>query len=189
MGLHTSTLGHLLVDPPLNAAEERFLRGFAETRRWDRPAGPYVVLDHPLQDDASDDHERYNRPSRHEPGLWCGWKPCLEGCCISLRSEVATEGELWLEYLIEHFLAPGGQAARRKGFAEFTFDHEINGVVFVEGAETRQVFAIECITNEVRGITLMPGVSMAQAWGIEDDEERLQRRLDLLARRRASLRR
>lgn len=183
MGLHTAYLGHMLVDPPLNAAEERYLRAFGNTRRWDRPEGPYVTLDHPAQEEPYEDIDRYSQPGPDEPALWCGWRPCVEGCCLSVCEETQDGAERYLTYLIEHFLAPGGNARRRTEFAEFTFDHVVNGVVFGEGAETREVFAIECVDNEVRRLSLMQGVSLTEAWGMGSAEELLARRARRLARR------
>jgi hypothetical protein len=40
MGYTTDFIGHIGIDPPLNEAEQSYLRAFAESRRWDRPGGP-----------------------------------------------------------------------------------------------------------------------------------------------------
>jgi hypothetical protein len=108
-----------------------YLRAFNETRRMARDSAIAATLPDPVREGAglpigvqggyfvggegyagqSEDPSvrDYNRPPRGQPGLWCGWTPTDDGTAI-----VWDGGEKfysyveWLEYLIEHFLAPWG---------------------------------------------------------------------------------
>ncbi len=166
MGYTTDFVGHVLVDPPLNEAEAGYLRAFAATRRWDRPGGPYVVLDHPLaSDDPGDDVDAHNRPPPGQPGLWCDWVPCLDGHCLAYNGrEKFYRPVEWMRYVIDHFLRPGAIASGSglPCFDGFTFNHSCNGVVAGARRDTAEVFLIEVRDNSVTRRVLVPG--MADDW-------------------------
>jgi hypothetical protein len=135
MGYRVSTIGHMDVRPPLNDAEFGYLTAFAETRRWSRPSGPFWVPMGPFgfDDEVSEDTDLGNTPPGGQPGLWCPWVPSCRGDCLIVRED-GTDGKnygiaRWLGYLIETFLSPGGAAGDESGFEEFTFDHEVSGVI------------------------------------------------------------
>jgi hypothetical protein len=105
MGYTTDFLGHIEVHPPLNGAEVEYLTAFSQSRRWDRPGGPYAVPDNPRLDDAyvlgepdpvtgvptfrppvspgSEDRKRFSTVAPGQPQLYCQWAPCPKGCCLS----------------------------------------------------------------------------------------------------------
>jgi hypothetical protein len=171
MGYTTDFLGHFEITPALNDAEREYLAAFAESRRWDRPHGPYAVPDHPVLDEATppgDGLDRYNRPAPGQPQLYCQWRVCPLGCCLSWDGhEKFYEPTRWLEYLIAHFLAPGADASHTGDirFAEFTFDHFVNGVVAACRRDTRRLWTITACDNVVRERTLVRGDDEWKAWG------------------------
>lgn len=62
---------------------------------------------------AGQDHEPnvidHNRPPTGQPGLWCQWTPTEDGMAIEWDGgEKFYEYVAWINYLIEHFLAPRG---------------------------------------------------------------------------------
>jgi hypothetical protein len=139
MGHRVATIGHMDVRPALNDAEFGYLTGLAETRRWSRTGGEFVVPMGPFgfgeDDDAQRSAEvnRSNTPPGRQPGLWCPWVPDCAGRCLLIREE-GTDGKNygivpWLSYLIDTFLAPAARAQGEPGFEDFTFDHEVSGVV------------------------------------------------------------
>ena len=163
MGVHDEFLGHVTVDPPLNAAEREYLAAFSESRRWDRPSGPYAVPPHPREDDSAADgvaRDAGNRPPPGQPGLWCDWTPCPKGCCLSHNGveKFYGSGE-WMQYVIDHFLRPGAEA-RRSGLACFdhsTFDHTCTGTIAVERRDVRELSLLHVERNEVHREVLVPG--------------------------------
>lgn len=167
MGVHYEFLGHVTVDPPLNAAEREYLKAFSESRRWDRPSGPYTVPPNPREDDsalegvvrgAADDLTNHRSPG--QPGLWCDWTPCAKGCCLSHNGveKFYGSGE-WMQYVIDHFLRPGAEA-RTSGlvcFDDFTFDHTCTGIIAVERRDVRELSLLHIERNEVHREVLVPG--------------------------------
>ena len=140
MGYTTDFIGHIDIEPALNEAEIAYLTAFSKSRRWDRPGGPYDVPGNPRadeDDDAADSH-RANVPPAGQPGLWCDWVPCWDGCCLSYNGVEKFYGSTqWLLYLIDHFLKPGAAAQGDPRFAEFGFDHLLEGIV-VEANRVRE---------------------------------------------------
>lgn len=187
MGYNTDLIGHFTVEPHLNAAEVEWLIAYADTRRWDRPAGPYVVLDNPAVREEYDEIQAFNRPAPGEPGLNCDWVPCPDGDCIAFDGrEKFYEPGAWLAYLIDHFLRPGAVASTSgdRGFAGFTFDHHVNGIVAAHRADTRRLWLIEVIDNEVAERTLVQGEDEAMVWGLLPYEKRAGAERDGQSRRR-----
>lgn len=135
MGYRVSTIGHMDVYPPLNDEEFGYLTGLAETRRWLRPEGELFVPMDPFgfaEEGARVRTEAYN-DAGCQPGLWCPWIPSCQGKCLMVNED-GTDGknygiEPWLTYLTATFLAPGARAEGEPGFEEFTFDHEVSGVI------------------------------------------------------------
>lgn len=175
MGVHYEFLGHVTIDPPLNAAEREYLIAFSASRRWDRPSGPYTVPAHPREEDyaaegvpSNPPHPPVrgagpwpgNRPSAGQPGLWCDWTPCPKGCCLSHNGAEKFYGAgEWLRYVIDHFLRPGAEA-RRSGlacFEGFTFDHTCSGIVAMERRDVRELSLLHVTDNTVEVDVLVPG--------------------------------
>ncbi|HZI97471.1 MAG TPA: hypothetical protein VFD41_08095 [Actinomycetales bacterium] len=206
MGYSTDFLGHIEITPPLNPAEVEYLTAFSESRRWDRPGGPYEVPDNP-RDDAvvlgepdpetgapnvrgpiseGAGTERFNRPARGQPQLRCQWVPCPDGCCLSDDGhEKFYEPTVWMRYLIDHFMKPGATASRSglPCFESFTFDHELNGVIAACRRDTRRLWVIRVTRNRVTEKDLAPGVPESVVWGLFPYEREIDR-LDELRRRR-----
>lgn len=179
MGTTTDYLGHFTIDPPLNDAERDYLAAFCESRRWARPGGPYAVPPHPLAEEAHEtDVEAFNRCAAGQPDLWCQWVPCPTGCCLSWDGrEHFLAGTRWLQYLVDHFLRPGGEASRSgdPAFEGFTFDHRVDGVVAACRRDTRRLFLIEAVDGVVVEHELVAGLDEAALWGpfpYEDEYDR-----------------
>ncbi|MPZ96787.1 MAG: hypothetical protein GEU96_18235 [Propionibacteriales bacterium] len=165
MGYTTDFIGHIDIQPSLNEAERTYLTAFAASRRWRRPGGRYAVPLNPAaaHDDfeggAEDNGERYNQPPPGQPGLWCQWVPCRDGCCLSFNGyEKFYEPTKWMAYLIDHFLAPGAQARRSKLelLQGFTFDHRLDGIIAACRRDTKELYLICVDDNDVTEEVLRP---------------------------------
>jgi hypothetical protein len=169
MGYTTDFLGHMTISPPLNPREVEYLSAFTDSRRWDRPDGPYSVPDNPcVDDDQVKDLTRFNRPGPGQPGLHCQWTPCPEGCCLTWDgTEKFYEPTAWLGYLIDHFLKPGAVAAAKRALDDegFSFDHVVNGVVVACRRDTRRLWMIRACDNVVSEADLEPGADERAVWG------------------------
>jgi hypothetical protein len=153
MGVSTKYLGHVEIEPSLNQTEYDYLHAFARSRRSYRPGGPYAVRpEHPDTGSAVREVELYNQIADGQPGYWCQWVPCPHGCCLVWDGhEKFYAGPAWLQYLIDHFLRRDARASTSGGspFADFSFDHEMNGMIVGEQGDTRELFLIRVETNEV----------------------------------------
>lgn len=154
MGYTTDYIGHIDIRPSLNDAEVGYLQAFSDSRRWARPEGPYAVPDDPDGEDLSGyDGRALNLPPEGQPGPWCDWVPCWDGCCLSYDGAERFYAPVpWLRYLIDHFLMPGAVASTKQDprFASFTFDHILEGMVVGCRRDTKELFAIHVRNNVVR---------------------------------------
>jgi hypothetical protein len=94
----------------------------------------------------------YNIPPGEQPGLWCDWVPCWDRCCLSYNGVEKFYAPVeWIRYLIEHFLRRGAVASRadHPRFAEFTFDHVLEGMVVGCRRDNKELFAITVTDNVV----------------------------------------
>ena len=158
MGYTTDFIGHIDVTPPLNSVEQDYLSAFSTSRRWCRPTGPYVVPRNPqaerVEGRGDADIDAYNTPPPGQPGLWCEWVACWDGCCLSFTGhEKFYDPVPWLTYLIEHFLAPGAKARGAHdadpAFDQFTFDHHCDGLIVGCRRNDKELFAIRVEDNVV----------------------------------------
>jgi hypothetical protein len=152
MGYTTDFIGHIDITPGLNEAEQAYLSAFSLTRHYDRKEGPYYVPPNPYANQVSDDRERTNRVAPGQPQLWCRWVPCWDGCCIALDGEEKIyEPTRWLDYLVQHFLAPGAEASRSglELFEDFTFDHHLDGLVVGCRRDNKELFEITVEDNVI----------------------------------------
>lgn len=182
MGYTTDFIGHIDIEPRLNASEIAYLEAFRHTRHFDRGGSPYEVPGNPLAPDADGvPTERYNALAPGVPQLYCQWTVCGTGCCLAYDGdEKFYEPIAWLRYLIDHLLGPGA-AAERAGHPQleaFTFDHRLHGMVVGCRRDTRELFAItvsdNCVTTEV----LRPGDTYdepALAYQVAIDRDRAAR--------------
>ena len=157
MGYTTSFLGSFEFSRPLTAEEQTYLSWFCATRRmkWDvaklqaefggkhgNPFSPtpygtegaYFAFDnnqecyyHPAVLNA-------NEPPAGQPGLWCGWT-CNEEKLYWSGCEKFYNYTEWLQYIIDHFLAPWGVA--------------IDGVVQWEGEDPTDLGVISVRHNHI----------------------------------------
>ncbi len=156
MGENTDYLGHVEIVPGLNRAEYDYLQAFSDSRRTVRPGGAYAIEP---KDPDDVDTDRYNEICEGQPSYWCGWAPCPHGCCLGWNGEEKFYGgPAWLQYLIDHFLRPGALAQRcgDDRFAEFRFDHTLNGIIAGENTTLRELFLIQVNDNEVGTLVLRP---------------------------------
>ena len=157
MGYETEFTGSVQVVPPLNEAEIAFLKRFANTRRMDRANGPYFVDGSGYAGQGDDpDIRDSQKPPEGQPGLWCKWEASADGSAVAWNGhEKFYNAAEWMAYLIEHFLKPGAVASGPREetwvyppeFAEFTFDHVVNGRIEAEGEEPEDVWRIEVHDN------------------------------------------
>ncbi len=142
MGYDTQFTGQVAIDPPLNPQEIAYLREFAQSRRMNRPAGPYATTD-------DDYFDGYNDPPAGQPGLWCDFEPTSGGTAIAWnRTENFYSATEWMQYVIDHFLRPGGKAQGKPGFEGFTFDHAVNGTIHAEGDDEGDVWDLVVTDNQ-----------------------------------------
>ncbi len=160
MGYTTDFIGHIDIEPGLNEAEIAYLTAFSQSRRFRRDGGPYDVPGNPRAEDYADfDADDYNRPAFGQPGLWCQWVPCWDGCCLAFNGlEKFYDPVKWLRYLIKHFLEPGAVASQRKNelFEDFTFDHVLEGMIVGCRRDNKELYAIVARDNRVRERILRP---------------------------------
>ena len=162
MGYTTDFLGHINIDPVLNDAEVAYLTAFSQSRRFDRPGGPYDVPMNPYAEDGpvTAEGESLSRTAEGQPGFACDWVPCVEGCCLSYNGmEKFYQADRWLRYLIDHFLRPDALAAQSglRWFDEFTFDHTLDGLIVGRRRDTREMFALSVEDNELWREVLVEG--------------------------------
>lgn len=136
MGYTTEFEGKISIDPPLNAAEIAFLQAFADSRRMDRKDGPYALV--PDHGPGVVDH---NTPPAGQPGLWCQWVPTEDGTGLvwdgGEKFYSATE---WMQYLIDHFLAPNAAAIGK--VPGIVGGHTLSGLIQAQGEEDDDVWHI-----------------------------------------------
>lgn len=162
MGYTTDFIGHIDVTPPINQSEQAYLQAFASSRRYAREGGPYVVPGNPSADNerpANLPTKIYNTVADQQPGLWCDWVPCWDGCCLAYNGNEKFYGATrWLTYLIEHLLRPGAyaQASGLPYFEDFSFDHRLDGVIAGCRRDNKEMFLIWVEHNEVSEEILRP---------------------------------
>ena len=162
MGYNTDFVGHIDIAPALNDDEIAYLGAFMGSRRFDRPGGPYAVPGNPAAergDHASYDTDTYNRVAVGQPGLWCDWEVCWDGCCLAYSGNEKFYAPVpWLRYLIDNFLKPGALAShiRDPQFARFTFDHRLDGMTVGCRQDNKELFAIRVTNSRVRTQVLRP---------------------------------
>ena len=153
MGYTTDFSGSWTVTPPLTPDQVAYLRAFSNQRGSPRepalaermddprrlavglpigPEGAYFTgaLGHAGQDSDPSIRE-YNRPPAGQLGLWCQWAPTDDGTAIEWDgAEKFYAAAEWIEYLIEHFLAPWGRVL--EGTVEWQGeDHEDIGRIVI----------------------------------------------------------
>lgn len=161
MAFRASSCGHISITPALNAAEFEYLTAFVESRRHGGRSGPYDVPNHPAVDsvvnlgqvgDGSDaprramDVDTYNSVVYGQPSLWCPWVPSCNGKCLALEDDEKISAPVtWLQYFVDHFLAPQAESATSglPQFADFTYNHVLGGAVALHSMESNELSLIK----------------------------------------------
>jgi hypothetical protein len=160
MGYTTDFIGHIDIEPSLNEAEVAYLTAFSGSRRCLREDGPYGVPGNPAAEREEDlPTWQANMVADDQPGYWCDWVPCWEGCCLAFNGhEKFYSPVLWLRYLIKHFLKPGALASGSGlgCFAEFSFDHVLEGMVVACRRDNKELYSINVRGNRVTERILRP---------------------------------
>lgn len=148
MGYTTTFDGSVKIEPPLNQEEIQFLQKFNETRRMNRANGPYFVDGSGFMgQDHDPDVRDHNRPPEGQPGLWCQWTVNDEGTEIEWdEGEKFYDADLWMTYIIEHFLKPNPIAKSQLPFLQ---GHICNGVVDAQGEDSDDRWRLVVIDNKV----------------------------------------
>jgi hypothetical protein len=160
MGYTTDFIGHIDITPSLNEDEIAYLSAFSKSRRFACAGGPYDVPGNPRAEEYDESNrDAYSITAPGQPGLWCDWVPCWDGCCLSHNGmEKFYQPTRWLRYLIEHFLRPGAAASSSGSahFAGFTFDHVLEGMVVGCRRDNKELYAIISCKNRVTERVLRP---------------------------------
>lgn len=167
MGYSTTYLGRLDITPRLNDAETTWLRAFRRTQRAFHPDDPYAVPMHPSAEYLTnplatrDGGDCWSWPSAGASGLpRCDWEPSVDGSCLHWSEvEKSNTAVSELSYLIDHFLRPHALASTdgRADFAPFTFDHRVDGTIAALRGDSRELFLIVAVNNQITTRTLVPG--------------------------------
>jgi hypothetical protein len=151
MGYSTDFTGSVTVEPALNPVEIAFLAEFSRSRRHWRPEGPYSTKHYSGGSDLGD-WRRYNQSPDGQPSLWCDWVATADGAAIEWNGqEKFHDAQIWMAYLIDHFLRAGAHAIPHLGFEGFTFDHVVNGTIHAEGEDREDVWDLVVTDNVVTG--------------------------------------
>ena len=160
MGYSTDFIGHIDITPQLNDDEIAYLTAFSQSRRCRRQGGPYAVPGNPMAETSDEfDSDAYNRSAEGQPGLWCDWVPCWDGCCLAYGGNERFQSPVaWMRYLITHFLKPGARGSRSRDdrFRRFTFDHHLDGMIVGCRRDNKELFAVVVSDNRVREKVLRP---------------------------------
>jgi len=153
MGYTTFFTGEFSITPALKPEHKAYLKAFSRVRHvaWCAQIGgqadpvrlavglpvgengTYYVGDVDPYGGLALDH---NGTPPGVPGLWCHWRPDTDTSLAWDGSEKFYDYEAWLEYLIEHFLAPWGYAV--EGTVEFQGEaSDDRGVIGIKGNKVR----------------------------------------------------
>ena len=148
MGYTTTFNGSIAVDPPLNKEEIEFLTKFNQTRRMKREKGPYYVGGSGFRGQGKDgDVIDSNEPPDGQPGLWCQWVPTDDGEAIEWDGgEKFYYSELWMKYIIEHFI---GLEPLAKSELPFLQGHRCEGEISAQGEDPSDIWNLVVKANHV----------------------------------------
>jgi hypothetical protein len=157
MGYTTDFEGFVTITPPLNASEIAYLNDFAETRRMHRAAGPYFVRGTGAFGQGNDgDVLDFNSPDPSQPGLWCQWRPLSDGSGLEWDGgEKFYNAPEWMRYLVALISTkPDDETyalmlAADERFADFTFDHVVEGEIQAQGEDTGDRWLLVVTDNVV----------------------------------------
>lgn len=161
MGDNTEYLGHLTITPRLNPAEVQWLLGFAD---WAGGPGadPFSL---PMNPRAELAHARTHGsgavpPHSRIPWGVSDWQVSFHGDRLRWsRAEKSHDAVATLEFLADHFLGPAALAKQSTNpdFADFTFDHRLDGVIAGCREDTDELFLLWVENSVVTWETVVPG--------------------------------
>jgi hypothetical protein len=163
MGFSTKYLGHLTITPHLNPAEVQWLLGFAD---WGGlpDNDPFALPMNPRAELAAA-FERAGgsmaRPTDIPYGV-SDWVVCEHGDRIQWRpAEKSNDAVAAIRFLVSHFLGPDALAkdSGNPDFAEFTFDHRLDGVIAAVRDDTDELFLLRVVNSLITWETVVPGVN------------------------------
>jgi hypothetical protein len=88
-----------------------------------------------------------NRPPADQPGLWCEWRPSVDGDGLVYESserDYDYQAGAWLTYIAEKILAPWGITAEGRAWYR---DEEGAGVVLARGGKVYDLNAVLAYTD------------------------------------------
>ena len=174
MGYTTDFSGQFTITPALSAAQAAYINAFSGTRRMKRdsavtaarPDPVRAAVGLPVGDEggyfvgaggmAGQEEEwgagqavgvlEYNTPPAGQPGLWCQWVVSDDGAALEWDGgEKFYDYVEWLEYLVQHFIAPWGSVLA--GEVQWSGeDRSDQGIIY---AKDNKVAAVaDTVTNE-----------------------------------------
>lgn len=162
MGFSTEYLGFVTITPPLNRAEAEWLTGFAD---WGGlpdgdpfrlPMNPRAAIAQAFRDRGGS----MSSPGGIPSGVY-DWRVCEHGDRIMWRRmEKSNDAEQALSFLVDHYLGHSAKAKNSDNpdFADFTFDHHLDGVVAGQRDDTDELFLLRVRNSEFSHETLVAGV-------------------------------
>ena len=161
MGFNTEYLGQLTITPRLNPTEVQWLLGFADWGglgggdAFSLPMNPRAELA------AAFDRAGGSLPTSHAiPYGVRDWVVCEHGDHVRWRrAEKSNDAVRALKFLVRHYLGRDALAKEsgHPDFAEFTFDHRLDGVIAGERDDTDELFLLRVIDNDITWETVVPG--------------------------------
>ena len=152
MGYSTRFVGRIRIEPALSVEEADYLRRFGETYHMERPEGPYYAegyVDRPLPETEEewDEFEMRAYPPCGQPSRYCDWTVSKDRRFLKWSGdEKSALMDLWLEYLLVHFL---GSAPRAASELPFLKGHVLSGVVRAYGESRNDRWSMEVQDNRL----------------------------------------
>lgn len=157
MGYNIVFSGNINIDPPLSASEKRYMDEFCASKRVLRESGPYCVpfvLEQASEKVKKDFEEKdvidSLSPAVGQPGLWCKWAVNEKGTSIKWNGgENFYNAQIWMKYLIEHFLGTEPVSKDLEERMSFMKGHILNGIIYAIGEGSLDVWCIKVHNGEV----------------------------------------
>lgn len=157
MGYNIVFSGIININPPLSISEKRYLDEFCSMKRVLRESGPYCVpfvLEHADGKAKKDFEEKdvidSSLAAVGQPGLWCKWVVDENGKYLKWNGgENFYNSQIWMKYLIEHFLGQEPVAKDLEPRMSFMKGHLLNGIIYAIGEDANDVWCIKVHNSEV----------------------------------------
>ncbi len=151
MGYTTEFTGKIEIVPALNETEIKYIQQFNDTRRMERTNGAYFVGGTGMCGQGQDDDIiNYNQPPQGQPSLWCQVTCSDDGKYLEWDGgEKAYSMEIWMLYIIKHFLGKDPIARQVNKSFGFLKGHMLNGTLAAEGESHDDNWQISVIDNVV----------------------------------------